>query len=166
MGVTNFDNLPQNHAATRIAEARQVQRELKGSPQRSAGANLRYHRITHETEFLWSGRVDGPYQQSFSTGQARLVITLTSMNAEAFLARLAIEYYGSSDSGTTWSKIDIVGTPFNPPALQISPLTGVLVEPYTAKWQIFIRDSVNVYRAIKVQALSTDIGVLSIVRYI
>ena len=164
MGVTNFDNLPQNLPQTMLGEARQVARERKGSSQRVAGANLRYFRVDNTGEFVWSGRVDTQSVQSSSTGFAFFIITLTSSVAPVFLARVVAEYFESNDSGATWTAVVLVGSPFTRPPMTVRPLVGIEVEPYESKWLVSIIDDYNDYRAFKIQALATDLVSIGVER--
>ncbi|NQD39959.1 hypothetical protein [Glutamicibacter halophytocola] len=144
MGVTNFDNLPQNAVATTLREARQQAREQKGSLQQTTGNNLRYFIYESGPGMVWQGDVTGYptfIQPSFD-------LTITAKHADTFLAEVCVELYGSSDGGATW-------TPYEyPQGVLASQANSGSFIPKQQKWRIDLY-AIG-YRGFKFQVLATD----------
>jgi hypothetical protein len=163
MGVTNFDNLPQNIAQTRLIEARQIANERKGSAQRVAGSNLRYFRTNNSGTYAWTGLLDKPSAAASSTGITYFTITLTSATAPTFLSDLVLEPFTSPD-GVTWTAYVPTTGPFGYQGYLLRAEDAASVTPYESKYFVSMSGTLNDHRAFKLQALSTDEVAISVVR--
>lgn len=135
MGVTNFDNLPQNIVTSRLRESQQVLREQKGSTQVTSGNNLRYYTVDSPGQFAWSRRL--PTSDVFWTYDEEFEITLTAKAQEYPLTDLAATVYTSND-GSSWFEAPAL-TDFADPndkliGYQVTEMRGVLVAPFLSKW--------------------------------
>lgn len=165
MGVTNYDNLPENVVESRLREAQQAMRELKGTSQSFGDDSLYYHRRSNVGEFAWSGRVDSPAPQPGSGG-AFFEATVYSPNVEVALSDLVLEVFVSSD-GITWTPYTTLDS-FN----TVSPNLNYYCDrkpasnnvPNEASWIIGLIANLNARAAFKLQALSTDDVSISVVR--
>lgn len=154
MGVTRFDDLPENQATATLREAAQNAKERKAM-QRMGGDSLRYFRTDNAGDYAWSGRLDTQSVQSSNDGLANFLLTFTSGNAPAFMSSLVVEVEVSSD-GVSWS----------PQAHTTSPVGGYnwtvggagvsAAEPNKVKYQLNLRGPYNHYRRFKIQALTTS----------
>lgn len=166
MGVTNFDNLPQNIVQTRLREIRQVEREQKGSMQRTTGNNLRYFTIDSPGEFAWSGRLPSD-SSSFSLKYEHFDIVLTSKTQVVPLADVAIILYTSSD-GVNWVEAPHYINYSNPSDRSINyfltEMKGSATSDFKSRWTLTMGALESTWLAFKVQALATDEVAMSIVR--
>lgn len=151
MGVTNFDNLPQNIAQTRLNEARQVLNERKGSAQRVAGSNVRFFRIENEGDYAWSGQASTVSPQDAARGGAFFVVTLTSQVAPVFLSDLVVELFKSTDSGVTYLPVTDGSATY-----RVEPIAPIAITPYESAYFVSLGAVLNTYLAFKLQALATD----------
>lgn len=162
MGVTKYDDLPENQATTALRESAQTARERKAM-QRMGGDSLRYFRTDSAGDYAWSGQLDTQSVQDASTGFANFLLTFTSTSAPAFLSSLVVEVEASSD-GVSWS----------PQAHTTSSAGGYnwivggagvsAAEPYKMKYQLNLRGPYNHYRRFKIQALTTSPVTISVTR--
>ena len=161
MGVTNYDFLLENQAASLLKEAAQTASERKAM-QRVGSYSVRYYRTDSAGAWLWSGRLDTQSAQSTSTGFARFLIVLTSTTSAAFLSSCVVEVEESTD-GVTWTPQRPITSPFGFNwELQEAGVVGA--EPYKAKYDLFLQGGYDQYRRYKVQALSSDPVSISYVR--
>lgn len=152
MGVTNFDNLPQNIVTTVLRDARQQLREQKGSLQRTTGNNLRYYVYDSGSDMVWQGNVTGYptwIQPSFD-------LIVTAKNADTFLADVAVEMYGSPNGGQSWTLYEY------PEGILVSPGSSGVFVPKQQIWRVDIY--ATGYRGFKFQVLATDEVSVSVVR--
>lgn len=166
MGVTNFDNLPQNIVETRLREMRQVGREQKGSLQVTSGNNLRYFTVDNTGEFAWKGRLPSNPSQ-FSVYYEHFDIELTAVNQLFPLTDIGVTLYTSSD-GVSWHEaphlIDFSDPNDRNIGYFIHEMKGLETENYKSLWSLTIGARESTWLAIKVQALTTDEVSMSIVR--
>lgn len=169
MGVTRVDDLPERGLARNLAEARQVARERKGSPQRVSGANLAFFTSSSPSTYDWTGRLD-TLDSFASRGYASFSITLTSETAEVPLTDIAITVYTSSD-GVSWSEYTYaqgVADYYNGNAPEmvrfIDVLQGAEVDANTARYSLLLHGTYNAYAAFKVQAFGSDEVTISVTR--
>lgn len=146
MGVTNFDNLPQNIVASRLNDARQLLAEQKGSFQPVSGNNIRYYRVTTS----WS---------AFKLTADPIIVdaVLTSDFVTTPLADLVAELETSTD-GVTW-----VGQPNyvepGTPSYYVFDARGAVFTPKISKWGIRIMDvPANTWVRLKIQILADGAG--------
>lgn len=167
MGVTNFDNLPQNIVESRLREMKQLEREQKGSMQRTTGNNLRYFIVDNPGEFAWSGKLPTHPTSEFFIYGVELEVTLTSENQEFPFTDLAFVQY-TSNNGTDWYEAPYYPNYSDPNDREItcvkSESKGQSVTPFKSKWHISMSARQSTWLALKLQALSTDKVTLSIVR--
>ncbi|MBV1778670.1 hypothetical protein KRR55_06030 [Paeniglutamicibacter sp. ABSL32-1] len=164
MGVTNFDNLPQNIVTSRLRDAQQIAREQKGSMQRTSGNNLRYHTVESPAPFAWSGKLPS------GTGPAVgliFQITLASTTQEFQLADVAIEVFTSSN-GVSW--LEAPHQPnFSDPndpliTYSVEEMQSTGTPPNVLSWILILAAAPETWLAFKAQAFSTDEISMSIVR--
>lgn len=161
MGITRIDDLPERSVQRSLLDARQAQRELKGSDQFVSGANLAYRTSVTASQFDWVGQLDGS-SGSPGYGQARLLITLTAKNAKVPLVDLEVLVYFSTD-GVNYNEYSyrqgIVDTYANTnPQIwrTLSVLPGVENGPGESRWQLQLFGQLNARVAVKLQAVGTD----------
>lgn len=159
MGVTNFDNLPQNQAATTLRAAEQALNERKAM-QRVGKSSVSYYRTNDAGSYLWSGRLDFQSGQSPTVGMANFMVNLTSSASPAFLSALVATVESSSD-GVTWNQIRSDGSS-NPWRMQEGSV--VTAQPYVAAYEVIMTGTYMEYRRFKVQALTSDPVSISVVR--
>lgn len=99
MGITRINDLPEQAVVQTIIDARQTNRELKGSPQIVSGANLAYLVSENPGTHDWQGQLNGSVP-TLTYGRARFVITLTSSRAAVPMSDLALTVYYSTDGIT------------------------------------------------------------------
>lgn len=168
MGVTRFDDLPENRLQRELINARQVTREIKGSPQRVSGANLAFFVSESTSTYDWSGRLD---TLAFSgLGYANLRVTLTSKTAKVPLTDLAVILYYSND-GVTWIEYPYAQgmadsyNGVNPQILRhIEVLQGADVAPFTSEFAITLYGQYNIRAAVKLQAVGSDEVTIAVAR--
>lgn len=161
MGVTRFDDLPQNRPVTIMREARQVLDELKGSSQRTAGASLMYHRTNGAEPYAWTGQLSTASPGAPSIGNAFFDIVLTAANADVFLNDLVLELYRSTDSGATYNPVDPTTANMS---FFLRPAAPIGITPYQTRWLLSISGPINTYAAFALQALTTDTVTISVTR--
>lgn len=162
MGVTKYDSLPENQAASTLREAVQAANERKAM-QRVGGSNLRYYRTNNSGTWAWSGQLDTVSAQSGTTGLARFLVSFTSSTNIAFMSSIVVEVEQSSDA-TTWTAMPWSSSAFGGFDWQVQDGGVVNAEPYKAKYDLFLRGPVNSYRRFKIQALTSDPVSISLTR--
>lgn len=160
MGVTRYDDLSENQAASSLREADQTVRERKAM-QRMGGSNLRYFRT--DSDWLWSGRLDTQSVQSSATGLARFLITLTSPSVTSFLGCIVVEVEKSPD-GITWTHQPPFSSPFGGADWELTNEAVVAAEPYKLKFALALQGPYNEYRRFKVQGLTSSPVAISATR--
>jgi hypothetical protein len=169
MGVTRFDDAPENRLISSLIDSRQTARERKGSVQRVSGGNLAF--LVSETEdlFDWSGLLDGPGGVP-TYGQARFVITLTSSTGGVPLVDVAVVVYYSPD-GITWEEYtyergesDQYGgvSPEMFRALDVAP--GADNGPGEVRYALQLFGKENTHAAFKLQVAGIDAVSINVTR--
>ena len=169
MGVTNYDNLPQNLARTSMAETRQVMRERKAA-QRVAGANLRYFTSQSASDFDWTGQLTGAAGDP-SMGICIFNVLLVSETSRVPLVDLAVDVYVSTDGGATWNpysrrQSQIDGWAQSGPQLSyyLVENPGVLNGANESWWNFWMLGVKNTWVAFKLQATGIDKVAISLTR--
>lgn len=159
MRPTRINDLPENALVQAVIDARQVDRERKGSPQTVAGGNLSY--FTTETPGMgWQGRLDNIGLSG--RGTAAFSITLEAATAEVPLTDIAIVVFTSAD-GVNWTEYTMrqgIIDSYNGTSPEITRfinlLQGAENTPRTTQYSLLLHGAPNVRAAFSVQAFGTD----------
>lgn len=162
MGITRYDDLPENQAAAAVREATQAAQERKAM-QRFGGSNLRYYRTDSPGAWLWSGQLDFESGQSAGTGMARFIIYFTSSTSDTFLSSISVVVEGSSD-GITWSPQPWKSSSGGNYDWTVQDGSAFSAQPFKIIYDIIMRGPYMAYRRFKVQALTSAPVTISFVR--
>lgn len=127
MGVTNFDNLPQNLVAARLRLSKQETMEQKGSRQVLSGNNMVFHSYMNSVTFTKASDLSTP---------ATVEVNFASTEAETPLADLAA-LVELSDDGNTWTPLPDFQD-FGQPSYNVFDVHGGNLTPFLAKYLIVI----------------------------
>lgn len=154
MGVTRFDDLPENRVPVALRDARQTAAERKAG-QFVGGSSIRYFRTDLPSALAF--QLTATHPQFTSSGIAKLQITLTSDIAAAFLASLVVEVDTSTDGGSTWSpQVPLESTLGGSNYWELRAGDPVGAEPFKAKFTMnHLHTPVGSWRRVRVQALTT-----------
>lgn len=150
MGVTNYDNLPQNIVETRLKEARQTLIEQKGSLQVNAGNSIFY--------YLVDGVGAGEFSELFQkvgSGPVTVLIRFVSTFVETPLADMMVELWLSTDGVNFTPQPNYVG--YSDPSYYVYESRGQNATPKTTEWAIRITNVPNGrWIGLKVQLLANE----------
>lgn len=169
MGVTRYDDLPENRMVRSLQDARQVSRERKGSNQRTGGSNIAFFVSSSANTYDWSGAVNGT-SGSTDYGFNQFVVTLTSETAIVPLVDLAATFYYAADgvnfieytqehsSSDSWN--------FVAPEIHfgLEPLAGTSNATHELKFRVWISARINTVVAFKLQVVGSDEVTIAIAR--
>lgn len=148
MGVTSFDNLPQNIVTTRVRDGKQELMEQKGSLQVLSGNNMVFHSYMNTVTFTKASSISTP---------ATVEVNFTSTQALTPLADLAA-FVELSNDGVTWTPFPDF-TDLGQPSYNVFDVHGGNLTPYLSKYIIVISTvSPGQQVRVTVQVLANDRG--------
>lgn len=158
MGVTNYDNLPEQAVETTMRRIAQTAKERKGK-QRTGGASSRFFTSENPGQFDWSGKLSTPDPQSPTFGIKQFLVTLTAERVNFLQDDLVKEVYVSSDSGATWKRHTYKdATKLVPPYAfyGASRYPTTVNDLHISKWLLSFDGPLNTWVAFKLQVIADD----------